>query len=214
MKNLLKYLTILILCSTLNLFALNDFPDLNHKRWTRKYDSYFKKYSKRFWGAGFDWRWFKAQAIAESNLKEDAKSWVGAKGLMQIMPRTFAEIAEKNPHFVNVNEPRWNIAAGIYYDKELFKKWNAERPLTEKMKFTFASYNAGFRNILKAQKAADNKGEDTRFWQTLPPYGPQVKSWRHEETIHYVDKIVHIMPEEENIVNFWLKLVKAAKKEK
>lgn len=196
---------LLILIPITTLFGVDDFPDLNDKRWSKKYDQYFKKYSKRYWGAAFDWRWFKAQAIAESNLKEDAKSWVGAKGLMQIMPRTFKEISEKNPTFIDVNEPRWNIAAGIYYDKELFKKWSTERPLAEKLKFTFASYNGGFRNILKAQKEADKGGEDTRFWRAIPPYGPKIKSWRHSETIHYVKKIVHIMPETKSFKEFWKK---------
>ncbi|MEE2964240.1 MAG: hypothetical protein VX427_08870, partial [Acidobacteriota bacterium] len=38
------------------------------------YDQYFSKYSKRFFGVGFDWYYFKAQALAESTLDEDARS--------------------------------------------------------------------------------------------------------------------------------------------
>lgn len=38
------------------------------------------------------------------------------------MPKTFDEIKKKNPSFVDVNEPRWNIAAGIYYDRQLYQK--------------------------------------------------------------------------------------------
>jgi membrane-bound lytic murein transglycosylase F len=209
-----KLIFILITLTFLSTTYGKGFPDLNDKRWTKKYDNYFKKYSKRFWGAAFDWRWFKAQAIAESNLDEDAKSWVGAKGIMQIMPRTFKEISDKNPTFVDVEEPRWNIASGIYYDKELFKKWSSERPLAEKLKFTFASYNGGFRNILKAQKEADKEGEDTRFWHTLPPYGPKVKSWRHSETIHYVEKIVEIMPGNQDFKEFWGNFFKFGKDKK
>ncbi|BBO84110.1 hypothetical protein DSCO28_46760 [Desulfosarcina ovata subsp. sediminis] len=48
-------------------------------------------------GPAFDWRHFKAQAVAESRLQAAAKSRVGAVGLMQIMPRTFAEIRRKQP---------------------------------------------------------------------------------------------------------------------
>ena len=62
-----------------------------------KYDKYFSKYSKRYFGPAFDWHYFKAQAIAESRLKATAKSKVGALGVMQIMPKTFEEIARKNP---------------------------------------------------------------------------------------------------------------------
>jgi len=34
-----------------------------------KYDRYFRKCTRRYFGAVFDWKWFKAHAIAESNLK-------------------------------------------------------------------------------------------------------------------------------------------------
>ena len=61
------------------------------------YDRHFRKYSKRFFGVGFDWHFFKSQAVAESNLREEARSGAGAVGLMQIMPSTFEEIQDRNP---------------------------------------------------------------------------------------------------------------------
>ena len=37
---------------------------------------------------------------------------------MQIMPATFEEIASENPGIGGgIYEPRWNIAAGIYYNR-------------------------------------------------------------------------------------------------
>ena len=62
-----------------------------------RYDPIFKKYAKRYFGIGFDWRRFKAQAMAESNLDSTATSWVGARGLMQLMPSTFAAIQTARP---------------------------------------------------------------------------------------------------------------------
>ncbi len=56
---------------------------------TDRYDPTFRKYSKRFFGVGFDWRLFKAQGMTESNLNPAATSWVGARGVMQLMPTTF-----------------------------------------------------------------------------------------------------------------------------
>jgi len=176
-----------------NLYAHTEFPSVTSRTWTTKYDQYFRKYTKRFFGAGFDWKWFKAQAIAESNLKEDAKSWVNAKGLMQIMPRTFHEIKKKNPSFVDINEPRWNIAAGIYYDGQLFRKWKAKRPFDDKMNFTFASYNAGFRNIVKAQKVCRKQGLNENLWPNIKRIAQRVHGWRHEETLSYVEKIKIMM---------------------
>ena len=158
--------------------------------------SIFSKYTKRFFGVGFDWRWFKSQAIAESNLKSNAKSWVGAKGVMQIMPETFEEIKKKNPSFLNINEPRWNIAAGIYYDSVLYEKWHSDRPLADKMSYTFGSYNAGFANILRAQNVAKKEGHDERYWKSIKEIAPKVKRWRHEETLNYVEKIKFMMKDE------------------
>jgi membrane-bound lytic murein transglycosylase F len=174
-------------------YAQGKFPKVTSRKWTSKYDQYFRKYTKRFFGAGFDWKWFKAQAIAESNLNKNAESWVKAKGIMQLMPTTFHEIKKKNPSFVDINEPRWNIAAGIYYDCRLFGKWKAKRPFDDKMNFTFASYNAGFRNILKAQKICRKHGLNENLWPNIERIAPKVRGWRHKETVGYVEKINTMM---------------------
>ena len=78
-----------------------EIPEVTDRHWTRKYDQYFRKYSKRFFGPAIDWHWFKAQGIAESGLRENAHSWVNAKGIMQLMPRTFADLETKNPELSN-----------------------------------------------------------------------------------------------------------------
>jgi hypothetical protein len=95
--------------------------DIDDPKWS-KYDQHFKTFTKMFFGDTMDWRIFKAQAIIESRLKIDAKSHVGAHGLMQIMPRTYKEIQEKNSLFKgkSITDPKWNIAAGIYYNSYLF----------------------------------------------------------------------------------------------
>ena len=170
-----------------------DMPPVTSHAWTTKYDQYFRKYTKRYFGVGFEWRWFKAQAVAESNLRADAKSWSNAKGIMQIMPRTFAEVRKKNPSFVDIVEPRWNIAAGIYYDRLLYRKWKAERPLADRMSFTFASYNAGFRNIIKAQNLSRQAGLNENLWSSIESVAPKVRGWRYKETLGYVDKINGLM---------------------
>jgi soluble lytic murein transglycosylase-like protein len=172
---------------------IEDFPKVTSRKWTSKYDQYFRKYTKRYFGVGFEWKWFKAQAIAESNLKASAQSWVNAKGIMQLMPKTFHEIKKKNPSFADINEPRWNIAAGIYYDRQLYKKWRADRPFKDKISFTFASYNAGFRNIIKAQKTAKKQGLNENLWHNIKSVAPKVRGWRHKETVGYVDKITTMM---------------------
>jgi membrane-bound lytic murein transglycosylase F len=192
-----RNLPVLILLSffslTTSTVTTSDFPPVTSKRWTNKYDRYFRKYTKRFFGPGFEWRWFKAQAIAESNLNNEAESWANAKGVMQIMPKTFDAIKKKNPSFADVNEPRWNIAAGIYYNRQLYQKWKAERPLNDRMFFTFGSYNAGFRTIVRAQKVCEEIGLNENLWRSIKAVAPNVPGWRHRETVGYVDKIDEMM---------------------
>ena len=163
-----------------------------YKRFTI-YDPYFTKYSKRFFGVGFDWRYFKAQAVAESNLREDARSPVGAVGVMQVMPRTFDEIQRKNPAITgSLDQPRWNIAAGIWYDRQHFVVWAADRSLVERLKFMFGSYNAGRASILRAQQFALGEGLNATLWASVAGELPRVTGRRSQETVSYVARILDI----------------------
>jgi membrane-bound lytic murein transglycosylase MltF len=153
------------------------------------YDDTFRKYSKRFFGVGFDWRIFKAQALAESNLSPGARSHVGAKGIMQLMPGTFHEIQTKNPEFKDINDPEWNIAAGIMYNRFLWKLLNDHDIAKERSNFMFGSYNAGRGTILKAKDLAEEENLDPKVWQNIEPVAPKVPRWRYTETFGYVRKI-------------------------
>lgn len=162
-------------------------PPVEHRVWTDRYDPLFRKYSKRFFGPGFDWRWFKAQGIAESGLREDAESWVGAKGIMQIMPATLREIAEKSDLAVLDNDdPGANIAAGIFYDRSLYERWNDIPRQRERLAFTFASYNGGRSRILRAREAC---GGGCELWAQVTGHAP-------EETRGYVARILTLMGHE------------------
>lgn len=160
--------------------------DVRHAHWTDEYDHYFRKYTKHYFGPHVDWHWFKAQGIAESGLNPDAQSPAGAVGIMQILPSTYAEIKESNPHFVNIREPRWNIAAGIYYDRMLYRKWQQGFPTSERLKLSFASYNAGLGNVLKAFRRARDRHGEVRLWREVAPFAPS-------ETQAYVVRIQRLM---------------------
>jgi membrane-bound lytic murein transglycosylase F len=151
--------------------------------WSGQYDSHFRKYAKRYFGPHFDWRWFKSQGIAESGLDPGATSPAGALGVMQIMPATYADIRVRNPHFPETDQPRWNIAAGIYYDRQLYDKWRTPPAGDERLLFAFGSYNAGYARIYKAfRQAAVDSGE----WHSIAHYVPS-------QTRHYVRRIRGLM---------------------
>jgi len=156
---------------------------------TDRYDDSFRKYTKRYFGPGFDWRFFKAQGMAESNLSETAKRWVGARGIMQLMPSTFQEIQSKNPEMTAINDAEWNIAAGIYYNRQLWNRWTEQSGIDNHYRFMFGSYNAGRGTLLRAQEVARSKTLDPRAWLNIQTVAPEVPRWRHTETLGYVRKI-------------------------
>jgi membrane-bound lytic murein transglycosylase F len=151
--------------------------------WTEKYDPHFRKYAKHYFGPGLDWQWFKAQAIAESGLNPKAKSANGARGIMQILPSTYREIQEKNPHLQDMDSPRWNIAAGIYYDRMLYKRWKSPPPGSERLYFAFGSYNAGYSRI---KSTYERINPPTAAWKHVEPHVPG-------QTRHYVRRIRRLM---------------------
>jgi len=152
-----------------------------------QYDETFAKYSKRYFGPWFDWRWFKAQGYAESRLDPGARSWVGARGLMQLMPTTYHEIVSQNPDFGPIDQPEWNIAAGIYYNRRLWDFWHLV-PYEERYNFMFASYNAGRGPIIKALNASAARYPDTT-WANIARVAPTIHPWRYTETLAYVQRI-------------------------
>ncbi len=81
-----------------------------------RYIPLVKKYSQEY---GMDWVLILAVMKQESKFDHEAVSYSGAYGLMQIMPVTQIELAEK----IGVEEtitPRNNIKAGIYHLKSLY----------------------------------------------------------------------------------------------
>ena len=156
---------------------------------TDRYDDTFRKYAKRFFGPGFDWRIFKAQGMAESNLDPQARSGVGARGIMQLMSSTYKEVQSKNPDLGEINDPEWNIAAGIYYNRQLWNQWKADTDADHVREFMFGSYNAGRGVVLRAQRIARERTLDGRFWPDIQKVAPAVPRWRYLETLTYVDRI-------------------------
>lgn len=158
-----------------------------------EFEGYFRLYGQRFFGVEFDWRYFKAQAIAESGLRPDARSPEGAVGVMQLLPCTFQEIADEVDHIQpDIQDPQWNIAAGIYYDRKLWETWKAKRPFRERLNFTFGSYNAGKGAILRAQEIALVQGWDAHSWKFIEKALPRVIGEGSRETIGYVRRIHRI----------------------
>jgi membrane-bound lytic murein transglycosylase F len=155
----------------------------------KRFDTIFQKYAKRYFGAGTDWRWFKAQGMAESDLTPTARSRVGARGIMQLMPSTYGQIKSALPQFGRIDDPQWNIAAGILHDHDLWMLWNRDVPEDQRWAFMFASYNAGEGTIMRARRTAAAERLDQSRWPAIERVAPKVERWRYSETLGYVRTI-------------------------
>ena len=156
---------------------------------TDRFDAYFKKYTKRYFGVGFDWKLFKAQGMAESGLSPTAKSWVGARGIMQLMPSTYHDIASHRPEMTSIDDPQWNNAAGIMHDRDMWTLWKDSVPDDDRWRFMFGGYNAGEGTIFRAQGVARASKLNERTWPNIESVAPTVPRWRYKETLGYVHTI-------------------------
>lgn len=130
---------------------------------------HFQRYAKRYFGSGTDWQWFLAQAMVESELMPGAVSNAGAMGLMQIMPGTFQEIHQRNKKLKNPFDPHNSIAAGIYYNRQLYNQWGSIPNERDRRRFMFASYNAGLsavKGVVKRRGAVRSFAEIKKYLPT------------------------------------------------
>jgi membrane-bound lytic murein transglycosylase F len=159
------------------------------------YDQYFQQYAPL---ARWDWRLMAAQCYQESTFDPKARSWAGARGLMQIMPGTAQHLGLAESDLEN---PQMNIAAAAKYIRELSGKF-ADVPHPERIYFVLASYNGGSFHIRDAMALASKHGRNPHSWADVsefvlklqqPQYynDPVVRHgyMRGSETVNYVDRI-------------------------
>ena len=99
--------------------------------------------------AGWDWRLVASLVYQESQFDPNANSWVGAKGLMQMMPGTAEELGVKDRL-----DPHDNLKGGVKYLHQLSEYFNFIPDSVQRKKFVLASYNCGFGHVYDAQALA------------------------------------------------------------
>jgi membrane-bound lytic murein transglycosylase MltF len=120
--------------------------------------AYFHKYGSQY---RFDPIMLAAQGYQESTLNQDAKSAVGAIGVMQVMPATGESLKVGD-----IRQPEPNIHAGTKYMDQLMTRYFQDARFDEQNRtlFAFASYNAGPGNISKMRREATKRGLDPDQW--------------------------------------------------
>lgn len=118
----------------------------------------FEKYGAQY---SFDPMMLAAQGYQESQLNQQARSPVGAIGVMQLLPTTGAEMKVGDITVIEAN-----IHAGTKYMDLLMTKFFPDANFTEGNRplFAFASYNAGPGNISRMRKLAAKRGLDPNKW--------------------------------------------------
>jgi len=109
---------------------------------------------------GFDWRLIAAQMHQESRFDPEAHSSAGARGLMQILPRTAREFGGDE----GLEDPATNIAVGVRYLAWLRERFPRDLPANERVWLALASYNAGYGHVRDARKLASSRGLDPDRW--------------------------------------------------
>jgi len=172
------------------------------------YDESIKQASKLI---NWDWRLLASMIYQESEFKPNVKSWVGAYGLMQMMPHTFEKYG-----LDTTATPDQQIIAGTKYLKYLEKQLPDEITDTaDLIKFTLASYNSGIGHVLDARRLAQKYGKDPNQWSGNVDhfilnlsdkfyYHDSVVYYgylRGEETYKFVNEIVQRFEDYKNLIN-------------
>ena len=143
------------------------------------FDQLFKKYAKEI---DWDWRVLASLAYTESNFDTTAVSWAGAKGLMQLMPKTAYAMGVPVGKEHNAEE---SIKAASKYLALTARSFTKITDPNEKVKFILGSYNAGIGHIFDAMALAEKYGKNKYVWDDNVAEFVLLKS--HEE--YYTDPV-------------------------
>jgi len=118
----------------------------------------FKKYGARY---QFDYLMLAAQGYQESRLNQEARSHVGAIGIMQVMPDTGAEM-----RVGDITQADPNVHAGAKYMRRLYQRHFDDAGMDEQNRtlLAIAAYNAGPGRVAALRAEAAKKGLDPNVW--------------------------------------------------
>jgi len=141
----------------------------------------FRKYGDRY---DVDWLLMAAQGYQESQLNQNARSPVGAIGVMQVMPATGRELKVGD-----ITQVDSNIHAGVKYMRFMIDQYFEREPMTrlDKALFAFAAYNCGPGRVAQLRKETAKRGFDPNVWFHNVEYIAEEKIGH--ETVTYVSNI-------------------------
>ena len=166
------------------------------------YDELFQNVGEKY---SIDWLLLSAIARAESEFRSDAVSKAGAVGLMQIMPSTAKSMGYEREQLFDA-EISVEIAAILLHENNTMLHLPSSFDKEERLKFILACYNAGYSRIADARRLARYHEDNANEWRVVATYLALLSQPEYaeheavqsgafcgsEETIIYVDKVLHI----------------------
>jgi len=127
----------------------------------------------------FDWRLIAAQIYQESHLNPWAKSRSGAKGLMQLLPRTAESLGVKD-----IYNPVENINAGVKHLKNLYEFFDSAEK-EDRLLISLAAYNIGQGHVGDARRLARKMKLDPDRWSSLAKVLPLLRHKKYYQNSKY-----------------------------
>jgi membrane-bound lytic murein transglycosylase MltF len=119
-----------------------------------------KRYADQY---DFDWLMIAAQAYQESGFDQSKRSAAGAVGIMQLLPSTAADPVVGIP---DISAAEDNIHAGVKYLRWIRDHYFSSEEISplDRVLLSFAAYNAGPGNTIRARRKARQLGFDPNRW--------------------------------------------------
>ena len=131
------------------------------------YDSLIRAWADTL---GWDWHMLAALIYKESRFHIEARSQMGAEGLMQLRPRTSRLFG-----CTDALDPAQNISAGVKLLVSLRSRYSKMASGEELTKYTLAAYNAGTGRIKDCISHARHLGVDVSRWENVAEVIPQMQ---------------------------------------
>lgn len=142
-----------------------------------------------------DWLIITAMIAQESEFNPNSKSWAGAVGLMQVIPR-FVDV-----EYEELYDPVTNIKQGVRIFKDHLDHYSY-LDSTNQVAFALAAYNAGMGHVADARRLAIDQNKNPNEWENIADallklmqrrYYQQARYGfaRGIETVQYVDEIMN-----------------------
>lgn len=155
--------------------------------------------------AGVDWLMIASMVAQETKFNPDSKSWAGAIGLMQVMPR-FSEVSDSEMLY----DEEINIREGVRIITEHLQHYSY-MDSTNQWAFSLATYNAGPGHVADARRIAINHNRNPNEWENVADgllklmHRKYYKDARYGfcrgiETVRYVKEIMNRYKTYESIV--------------